>query len=73
MYSAIANKLISQLKERIESLFKQFKEGDRRLEKTLAHTVEGLCLQVIAKITRFLMKQFLHREYGIGSLNFTVS
>ncbi|MDO8954944.1 MAG: IS982 family transposase [Gammaproteobacteria bacterium] len=59
------------IRARIEGTYKLLKENGRSIEHTLAHTVEGLCTRVVAKITSLASKLFLRKEFGIDVLTFT--
>jgi hypothetical protein len=69
-FSLAFNKVLGSARERIESVFKQLKEGARSIERTLAHTIEGLCTRITAKITSLMVKIFLRKKFGIDVLNF---
>lgn len=67
------DRLLNKVRERIEGAFDLLKEGGRSVEHTLAHTVEGLCARIIAKITSVTLRLFLRRFFGIDILTYTVS
>ncbi len=46
--------------------------GRRSVEHTLAHTIDGLCFRIIAKITGVTLRLFLRRLFGIEVLTYTV-
>ena len=58
------------LRTRIEGTYKLLKENGRSIEHTLAHTVEGLCLRVLTKITSLAARLFLRNAFGIDVLTF---
>ena len=43
------------------------------MEHTLAHTVNGFCMRIIAKIAGGTFRLFLRRFFGIDTLTYTVS
>jgi len=63
-------KSLNGLRERVEGVFKVLKEKGRSIEHTLAHTVKGLCVRVLSKITSLIAKLFLQRNFGIDVLTF---
>ena len=67
------DRLLNQVRERIESAYDILKEGGRSVEHTLAHTIDGLCARIIAKITSVILRLFLRRFFGIDVLTYTVS
>jgi len=67
------DRLLNKVRERIEGAFDILKEGGRSVEHTLAHTVDGLCARIIAKITSVTLRLFLRRFFGIDVLTYTVS
>lgn len=66
------DRLLNQVRERIEGTFDSLKEGGRSLERTLAHTVGGLCARVIAKVAGGTLHLYLERFFGIDTLTYTV-
>lgn len=67
------DRLLHKVRERIEGAFDLLKEGGRSVERTLAHTVEGLCARIIAKIASVTLRVFLRRFFGIDVLTYTVN
>jgi hypothetical protein len=67
------DRLLNRVRERIEGAFDILKEGGRSVEHTLARTVNGLCLRIIAKIAGGTFRIFLRRFFGIDTLTYTVS
>lgn len=67
------DRLLHKVRERIEGVFDLLKEGGRSVERTLAHTVEGLCARIIAKIASVTLRVFLRRFFGIDVLTYTVN
>ena len=67
------DRLLNSVRERIEGTFDQLKEGGRSVEHTLAHTVEGLCGRIIAKISSVILRLFLRRFMGIDVLTYTIA
>lgn len=67
------DQLLNRVRERIETTNDQLKEGGRALERTLAKTIEGLCMRVTAKIAGLTMRLFLQRFFGIDVLTYTVN
>lgn len=67
------DRLLNSVRERIEGAFDILKEGGRSVEHTLAHTVEGLCSRIIAKISAGTLRLYLLRFFGIDVLTYTVN
>lgn len=67
------DRLLNRVSERIEGAFDILKEGGRSVEHTLAHTVEGLCARVMAKIAAVTLPLYLRRFFRIDVLTYTVS
>lgn len=67
------DRLLNQVRERIESAFDQLKEGGRSVEHTLAHTLPGLCARIIAKISAITLRAYLRRFFAIDLLTYTVN
>jgi len=67
------DRLLNAVRERIEGVYDLLKEGGRSVEHTLAHTIEGLCSRILAKITSVILRRFLRRFFGIDVLTYTVS
>jgi len=67
------DRLLNRVRERIEGAFDILKEGGRAVEHTLAHTVDGLCARIIAKIASVTLRLFLRRFLGVDVLTYTVS
>lgn len=65
--------LLNKVRERVEGAFDILKEGGRSVERTLAHTLDGLCSRIIAKIASVTLRLFLRRFFGIDVLTYTVS
>jgi hypothetical protein len=65
--------LLNKVRERVEGAFDILKEGGRSVEHTLAHTLDGLCSRIIAKIASVTLRLFLRRFFGIDVLTYTVS
>jgi hypothetical protein len=70
---ALFDKLLNQVRERIEGAYDILKEGGRSVEHTLAITLDGLCSRIIAKISSVTLRLFLKRFYGIDTLTYTVN
>ena len=66
------DRLLNRVRERIEGVYDQLKEGGRSLERTLAKTIDGLCLRVTAKIASLTLRVYLQRTFGIDVLTYTV-
>ena len=62
--------LLSSLRERIEGVFNELQNTGRNLERLLAKTVVGLCTRIIAKLTSYVLKLFLRRNFGIDVQTF---
>lgn len=62
---------INRLRSRIEGVYKLLKEGGRSVEHTLAHTVEGLVIRVLAKITSLTLRALLRKRFTIDYLRFS--
>jgi hypothetical protein len=60
------------VRERIEGVSGQLKEGGRSVERTLAKTLEGLGVHVTAKIASLTLRVYLRRLFGIEVLTYTV-
>lgn len=67
------DRLLNQVRERIETTYDQLKEGGRSAERTLAKTVDGLCARLIAKIASLTMRLFLKKFLGIDVLTYTIN
>ena len=67
------DRLLNSVRERVEGAFDLLKEGGRSVEHTLALTVEGLCMRVIAKVTSGTFRLFLRRFLGIDVLTYTIN
>lgn len=67
------DRLLNSVRERVEGAFDILKEGGRSVEHTLAHTIDGLCTRIIAKIAGVTLRLFLRRFFGIDTLTYTVS
>ena len=66
------DRLLNRVRERVEGAFDILKEGGRSVEHTLAHTVEGLCSRIIAKIAGGILRLYLRRFFDIDVLTYTV-
>lgn len=66
------DRLLNRIRERIEGAFDILKEGGRSVEHTFAHTIEGLCARIIAKISCVTLRLYLRRFLGIDVLTYTV-
>lgn len=66
------DRLLNSVRERVEGAFDILKEGGRSVEHTLAHTVEGLCSRIIAKIAGGILRLYLRRFFDIDVLTYTV-
>jgi len=66
------DRLLNRIRERIEGAFDILKEGGRSVEHTLAHTIEGLCTRIIAKISSVTFRLYLRRFLAIDVLTYTV-
>lgn len=67
------DRLLNKVRERVEGAFDILKEGGRSVEHSLAHTVDGLCSRVIAKIASVTLRLFLRRFFGIDVLTYTTN
>jgi hypothetical protein len=67
------DRLLNRVRECVEGAFDILKEGGRSVEHTLAHTVDGICARIIAKIASVTLRLFLRRFLGIDVLTYTVS
>lgn len=67
------DRLLNQVRERIESAFDQLKEGGRSIEHTLAHTLHGLSARIIAKISAITLRTYLRRFFAIDLLSYTIN
>jgi hypothetical protein len=67
------DRLLNSVRERIEGVFDILKEGGRSMEHTLAHTVGGLCMRIVAKIASVTLRLFLCQFFGIDTLTYIVS
>jgi hypothetical protein len=70
--AAQATQLINKVRERVEGVCKVLKEGGCSIEKTLAHTISGLCCRVVAKITSITTRMWLREKHHIDVLTFSV-
>lgn len=66
------DRLLNRIRERIEGAFDILKEGGRSVEHTLAHTIEGLCTRILAKISSVTLRLYLRRFLGIDVLTYTI-
>lgn len=66
------DRLLNRIRERVEGAFDILKEGGRSIEHTLAHTIEGLCTRIIAKISGVTLRLYLRRFLGIDVLTYTL-
>jgi len=67
------DRLLNSVRQRIEVAFDILKEGGRSVEHTLAHTINGLCSRIIAKISSVTLRSFLRRFFGIDVLTYTIN
>ena len=67
------DRLLNSVRQRIEVAFDILKEGGRSVEHALAHTINGLCSRIIAKISSVTLRLFLRRFFGIDLLTYTVN
>lgn len=67
------DRLLNSVRQRIEVAFDILKEGGRSVERTLAHTINGLCSRIIAKISSVTLRLFLRRFFGIDVLTYTIN
>jgi hypothetical protein len=67
------DQLLNRVRERVEGAFDILKEGGRSVEHTLAHTIEGLCSRILAKISGVTLRLYLRRFMGIDVLTYTVT
>jgi Transposase DDE domain len=63
-------KWMNGLRELIEEIYKITKEGGRSIEHKLAHTVEGMASQILAKITELTLRKYLRNFLGIDVLTY---
>ena len=68
-----SDRLLNRVRERIEGAFDILKEGGRSVEHTLAHTIDGLCARIIAKISSVTLRLFLRRFFGIDTVTYTAN
>jgi hypothetical protein len=61
---------INGLRERVEGLYKEAKEGGNSVEHNLAHTVEGIVSRILAKIAGVTLKKYLRKFFGIDVLTY---
>ena len=66
------DQLSNRVRERVEGAFDILKEGGRSVEHTLAHTIDGTCIRVLAKISCVTLRLYLRRFMGIDVLTYTV-
>lgn len=67
------DRLLNQVRERIESAFDLLKEGGRSVEHTLAKTLDGLAARIIAKISAITLRLYLRRFFAIDVLTYTIN
>lgn len=65
------DRLLGQVRERIEGTFHELQNTGRNLERLLAKTVEGLVVRLASKVTHLVLKHLLRARYGIDILTFT--
>lgn len=67
------DRLLNQVRERIEGSFNELQNTGRNLERMLAKTVIGLTTRVIAKVTSYTLKQLLRNSFGLDVQTFQVA
>jgi hypothetical protein len=67
------DRLLNRVRERVEGAFDLLKEGGRSVEHTLALTVAGVCMRIIAKIAGGTLRLFLRQFFGIDVLTYTLN
>ncbi len=67
------DRLLNQVRERIEGSFNELQNTGRNLDRMLAKTVVGLTTRVIAKVTSFTLKQLLPSSFGLDVQTFQVA
>jgi len=67
------DRCLNSVRERIEGFFNQIQNTGRNIERLYAKTVEGLSTRIIAKMTSFTLKKFLHHFFAINLLTFTTN
>lgn len=64
------DRLLNQVRERIEGTFNELQNTGRNLERLLTKTVVGLCTRIIAKMTSHVLKYLLRRDFGLDVQTF---
>lgn len=67
---ASVGRWVNGLRERVEGLYKEAKEGGRSVEHNLARTVEGMVSRVLAKIAGLTLKKYLWKFLGIDVMTY---
>lgn len=67
------DRLLNQLRERIEGTFHRLQNTGRNVERLIAKTVHGLCTRIILKVTALVLKTLLQRDFGIDVQSFSIS
>ena len=65
------DRLLNQVRERIEGTFNEIQNTGRNLERLLRKTVSGLTAHVIAKVSSHTLKFVLRRFFGIEVQSFS--
>lgn len=67
------DRLLSQVRARIEGSFNELQNTGRNVERLLAKTVIGLTTRVIAKATSDTLKQLLRSSFSLDVQTFQVA
>jgi len=67
------DRILNKIRQRIETVNDQLKEGGRSVEKNLAKTVDGICTRVLTKITCLTFRIFLKKFFNINLLDYSVT
>ena len=66
------DRLLASIREHIEGTFHCIQNTGRNIERLLTKTILGLSTRVMLKVTRFVLKHLLKREFGIDVQSFQV-
>jgi len=64
------DRLLNQVRERIEGVFNEVQNTGRNLERLLRKTVTGICVHVAAKMASHTLRILLRQSFGIDVLIF---
>ena len=67
------DRLLSQVRERIEGVFHEVQNTGRHLERLLRKSWSGLLTHVAAKMTSHTLRRLLRHQFGIDVLSFDVA